>query len=445
MSELKTEDYLDHISDLQPAIEGLRLGEYSDLVDSEGHQYIDLMLDGAGSASIAVLGHLHVLEQVGLRFLNIGGISAGALTAAVLAATNRPQYARTESLIGRLTQTPWPSFIDGVRDDDGDARAALLAWRDETRGTLSRLWNTSRILDNLQSLHALNRGEVCHEWVDHTLRELNSGQALTVKHLRVRMNDLPPLLVSPGADDSDFRHLTDGPTWEVVNGSRVLLRPAAASDRLCIVSADLSTSTTVHLPAMAPLFWAHPDEINVADFVRAAMGIPGLYATFKLRSLPPDEVRGLWRNQGWPDRCYDGDFLPAVHHLVDAALLCPFPVDAFHQHARVPLRPTFGVRLRRHRHRSNPHSLLDTVRQSLHTARDTLDTTWLQGSPDHAKLVSFIDTEELDWFDLAPSDETRLRLFRMGARSAVAFLRGFNWRDHKRVRRAFAEAWSRRV
>lgn len=444
MSELKTEDYLDHISDLQPAIEGLRLGEYSDLIDSEGHQYIDLMLDGAGSASIAVLGHLHVLEQVGLRFLNIGGISAGALTAAVLAALNSPGKPRTAALIARLANVPWPAFIDGIRDEDKDAIAALRAWQDETRGTLSRLWNTSRVLDNLHDLHALNRGQVCHEWVDGLLRDLNSREALTVEQLRMRMNDLPALLVSPGADESDFRHLNDGPAWEVINGNRALLR-GAASDRLCLVTADLATSTLIKLPAMAPLLWRHPDQVNVADFVRAAMGIPGLYATFKLKSLPPDEVQALWRNQGWPDRCYDGDFLPAVHHLVDAALLCPFPVDAFHQHARVPLRPTFGVRLRRHRHRSNPHSLLDTVRQSLHTARDTLDTTWLQGSPDHAKLVSFIDTEELDWFDLAPSDETRLRLFRMGARSAVAFLRGFNWRDHKRVRRAFAEAWSRRV
>lgn len=59
MSELNTEDYLEHVSDLQPAIEGLRLGEYSDLIDNEGHQYVDLMLDGVGSASIAVLGHLH--------------------------------------------------------------------------------------------------------------------------------------------------------------------------------------------------------------------------------------------------------------------------------------------------------------------------------------------------------------------------------------------------
>lgn len=444
MSELNTADYLDHVSDLLPAIEGLRLGEYSDLVDNDGHQYIDLMLDGGGIASIAVLGHLHVLEQVGLRFLGIGGISAGAITAAVLAALNRPEKVRTEQLIGCLANVPWPTFIDGMQDDDGDARAALLAWRDEARGTLSKLWNTSRVLDNLHTLHALNRGQVCHEWVDRTLRDLNSGLALSVKHLRVRMNDLPALLVSPGADESDFRHRTDGPAWEVVNGSRVMLRHATP-DRLCIVAADLATLTTARLPAMAPLFWRHPDDVNVADFVRAAMGTPGLYATFKLKSLPPDEVRSLWRGQGWPDRCYDGDFLPDVHHLVDAAALSPFPIDAFHQRARVPLRPTLGVRLRRHQHKANPHSLLDTLRQSMHTARHALDTAWLQGSPDHAKLVSYIDTEELDWLDFAPSNETRLRLFRMGARSAITFLRGFNWRDHKRMRRATAEAWSQRV
>lgn len=444
MSELNTEDYLDHVSDLQPAIEGLRLGEYSDLVDNEGHQYIDLMLDGAGSASIAVLGHLHVLEQVGLRFLGIGGISAGAITAAVLAAADRPEHARVKQLIHTLANTPWSSFVDGNQGDDGHAMAALKAWQDESRGTLSKLWNTSRVLDNLHTLHALNRGQVCHEWLDHTLRNLNGGQPLTVKHLRVRMNDLPALLVSPSADESDFRHAAEGPVWEVVNGSRVLLRQAKC-DRLCIVAADLATTTKVQLPQMAPLFWPHPDEVNVADFARAAMGTPGLYATLQLKSLPPDEVRALWRNLGWPDRCYEGDFLPDTHHLVDAGALGPFPIEAFHHRACVPLRPTFGIRLRRHGHRHSPHTLLGALRQSLHTARHTLDTEWIQGHPGHARLVSQIDTEELDWFDFEPSNETRLRLFRMGARAAVTFLRSFNWRDHKRVRRALAEAWTQRV
>ena len=123
MSELNTGDYLDHVSDLQPAIEGLQLGEYSDLVDNDGQQYVDLMLDGAGSASIAVLGHLHVLEQVGLRFLGVGGVSAGAITAAVLAATDRPQHARVQHILATLATMPWASFIDGNQDDDGHAMA----------------------------------------------------------------------------------------------------------------------------------------------------------------------------------------------------------------------------------------------------------------------------------------------------------------------------------
>lgn len=444
MSELNTGDYLEHVRDLQPAIEGLQLGDYSDLVDSEGHQYIDLVLDGATCASLAVLGHLHVLESVGLRFLNIGGVSAGSMTAALLASANRPSELRVERALQHLAQAPWPAFIDGCRDDDGDAMAALMAWQDEGRGTLSKLWNASRVLDNLQTLHALNRGQVLHEWVDETLRELNNGQSLTTKHLRVRMNDLPPLLVSPAADEADFRHLADGPTWEVVNGSRVLLKPANP-DRLCIVAADLATATRLRLPAMAPLMWPHPDEVNVSDFVRAAMGTPGLHATFKLKSLPPDEVRALWRGQGWPDRCHEDDFLPELHHLVDAAALSPFPIDAFIDPHRVPLRPTFGVRLRRHHHKRNLHSLLSTFLGAIETARHTLDAQWLDARPEHAALVTQIDTEDVDWSDLDPSNETRLRLFRMGARAAITFLRSTNWREHKRVRRAIAEAHTARA
>ena len=41
--------------------------------------------------------------------------------------------------------------------------------------------------------------------------------------------------------------------------------------------------------------------------------------------------------------------------------------------------------------------------------------------------------------------ETKLRLFRMGAVTATSFLRQFNWRDYKRIRRSLAEAYTVRV
>lgn len=444
MAHLTAAGFLDRIEDLAPAIEGLRLGEYSDLLDEQGRQYIDIVMEGAGTLGVALLGYLHVLEEVGLRFVGIGGTSAGAISAIALAAANRPGERRLGRVIEALANMPLADFVDGRHDGDHDALSALRTWLDQGSHAAGRIWRTTCILDNLNELHALNRGEAFHQWMDRLLRDLNGGQPLTVQQLRVRMNDLPTLLVSDNADASDFRHAPDAPLWEVVNGTRVFL-PRHKPDQLCVVTADISTETKVSLPRMAPLFWTHPDQVNVADFARASMSIPGFFSPFKVKSLPAEEARPLWRPQGWPERCYEGDFLPAVHHFVDGGVLSNFPIDAFHNHARVPLRPTWGVKLQWDEHKHDIPGVLKVFSQSFNTARHAMDAEFLKQNPDHSKLVAYIDTEDISWLDFAMSNETKLRLFRMGALTAVAFLRSFNWRDYKRIRRSLAEAHSRRV
>ena len=54
---------------------------FSDVIDAEGHQYVDLVMQGGGMLGIALVGYTYVLEQVGLRFLGLGGSSAGAINA----------------------------------------------------------------------------------------------------------------------------------------------------------------------------------------------------------------------------------------------------------------------------------------------------------------------------------------------------------------------------
>lgn len=444
MSRLTAAEFLAQVDDLAPAIEALRLGEYSDVLDAEGHQYVDIVMEGGGTLGLALLGYLHVLESVGLRFIGIGGTSAGAISAIALAAANRPGEPRVGSLIEAIGNMPMADFVDGRQDGDDDATSALQSWLDDNSHTVSKLWRTSRILDNLNDIHALNRGEVFHRWMDELLRSMNGGQALTVQQLRVRMNDLPVLLVSENADASDFRHLPNAPIWELVNGKRVYL-PRSKPDQLCVVTADISTETKVSLPQMAAMYWRQPDQVNVADFARASMSIPGFFATFKVNSLPADEARPLWRSQEWPERCYEGDFLPAVHHFVDGGVLSNFPIDAFHQRTRVPLRPTLGVKLQWDEHKHDIPGVLKVFSQSFNTARHAMDAEFIKQNPDYSKLVAYIDTEEINWLDFAMDKPTKLRLFRMGAQTAVAFLRGFNWRDYKRIRRSLAEAYSLRV
>ena len=69
------------------------------MIDSQGQQYIDLVLEGGGTLGIALLGYIHVLEEAGLRFIGIGGTSAGEPCRPALAAAAKPSESRMKPLM----------------------------------------------------------------------------------------------------------------------------------------------------------------------------------------------------------------------------------------------------------------------------------------------------------------------------------------------------------
>ena len=440
-------DFLQHIDDLHGDILQLRAKDYSDLVDADGHQYIDLVMEGGGTLGLALLGYLHVLESAGLRFIGIGGTSAGAISAIALAAANTPAQPRVDKLIAALANMPMAEFVDGRKDGDSDAMEALQAWLDGDASTLRKVWKTTQVLDNLSEIHALNRGVVFHRWMDSLLRGMNQGQPMTVGALRERMNTLPPLRVRDSADPEDFRSQPqNAPLWEDVLGVRRYL-VHQQRDQLCVVTADISTETKVYLPQMAELYWTQPDAVNVADFARASMSIPGFFATFQLPSRPIDEAtRTVWKDHTeWPARCYQGEFLPKTHHFVDGGVLSNFPIDAFHNTSRVPLRPTLGVKLQWDEHNIEIKGLPSVIGGAFNTARHAMDNEFIKHNPDYTHLVAYIDTGKISWLDFGMQRDTKLKLFRLGAETAIDFLKNFDWENYKRVRRSLVEAFALRA
>ena len=103
--------------------EQLDAKQYSDAVDQFGHQYVDVVMEGGGVLGGALLGYLYILEQAGLRFLGIGGTSAGSITALLLAAIDNPGQRKVERLTQLLANIPMDTFIDG----DADARQTIEA------------------------------------------------------------------------------------------------------------------------------------------------------------------------------------------------------------------------------------------------------------------------------------------------------------------------------
>lgn len=425
------QDYFDRIAGLLPEVHAIRASgkRFSDIVDRQGHQYIDLVMEGGGTLGIALLGYIHVLEQAGLRFIGIGGTSAGAVSAIALGAAGRPEEERLARLIEPLAGMPMRDFIDGRKPGDRDALEAVEAWL-EGASLLRKLWWSGRALDNLRKIDGLNRGDAFLGWMSGLLKGFNDGRTMTVADLRARMTAVPELWLR---EDIPAEQL-DPALFEAGEGGR-RLRYENRRDPLVVVTADIATETRLELPAMADLLWPEPDQLDAALLARASMSIPLFFAPVRVASRPADQVRHLWRRFNWPEHDYEGDFLPREHCLVDGGVLSNFPIRAFHARGRLPLRPTFGVKLQYDEHRLAIRGPVDILRYAFNSARHALDLDFIAENPDYSRVVAYIDTGDIQWLDFAMPDATRLDLFERGARTALDFLKGFDWAGYKDVRR----------
>jgi NTE family protein len=212
--------------------------------------------------------------------------------------------------------------------------------------------------------------------------------------------------------------------------------------QLCVITADISTETKVEFPRMAPLYWQEAEQVDVADFARASMSIPGFFESFQLQPLPTEVARPRWEEAlpHRPAHSFEGAFLPKRHHFVDGGVLSNFPINAFHNTTRVPLRPTFGVKLQWDVYQHDISSLMDVFMQTFNSARHALDNDFITQNPDFKHLVAFIDTKDISWLDFGMSKDTKLQLFEMGLKTGIEFLEKFDWADYKFIRRKLVEA-----
>ena len=73
-------------------------------------------MEGGGVLGIALVGYVHVLEELGIRFLQLGGASAGSINALLMAAAGPMQAAKTAWLLEQLAPQNLQDFVDGDED-----------------------------------------------------------------------------------------------------------------------------------------------------------------------------------------------------------------------------------------------------------------------------------------------------------------------------------------
>lgn len=372
----------------------------SDIVDEEGHQYVDLVMEGGGVLGIALVGYTWTLEQVGIRFLGVGGTSAGAINALLVAALGDPGEAKSRRTLKALADLEMFSFVDGDRDVEDFVRSMV-----EGSGVVKLVWKGAQVLDDLHQHLGLNPGDAFLEWLTELLSDAGVESLADLRE-RVR----PPQLLTRDGEQ---------------------LPEADAGVSLKIVASEVSTETKVVFPDMATLFWKEPENVNPALFARASMSIPFFFHPFRIMGLPEGETA----IDRWDELAgYRGE-LPTEAVFLDGGIMSNFPIDLFHTPAAPPLAPTFGAKLGVDR--TEPAEIdapLELLGAAFDSARHYADYDFLIRNPEYRNLVTFIRTGPHGWLDFFLAEEAKIDLFARGVEAAIEFLRRFDWETYKRIR-----------
>ena len=376
---------------------------YSDIFDGEGQQYVNLVQEGGGILGLALVGFTYVLEEMGLRFLSLGGTSAGSINTLLMADMGHPAEKKSERILERIGEKNFMDFVDGGHD------ARQLTQAIESGNRLQLYLHLMTNFSELKGQLGVNPGDHFEEWLAESLTHKNW------RSLRENLRNLPDDLVFVSGHNNRRRPLT-------VN---------EVNPRIAIVAADITTQTKAVFPRMAPLYFADPDTVNPAAWVRASMSIPFFFEPQRVplnwTAGQEEAVRRRWRQVA----DFSGQLPPEVL-FVDGGIMSNFPIDLFHEADTIPQRPTIGVKLGIDRtHAREVRTLGDFLGSMAEGVRNLRDFEFVRNHPEYKDLVEYIDVEGFNWINFNISDEEKLRLFRQGAEAASRFLRRFDWAEYK--------------
>jgi NTE family protein len=376
---------------------------FSDIFDDEGNQYVNLVQEGGGVLGIALVGFTYVLEEMGIRFLSLGGTSAGSINTLLMADTGHPSTRKSLKVIEKIADKNFMDFVDG----GSDACSLVRSLADGMSPML--FFNASRNASELIKDLGINPGDEFHQWLSKLLFHKSWGE------LETNVRCLEKDLILMDNHGNERRRLT-------------------AEDlgiKIAIVAADITTQTKVDFPEMADLYYENPMAQNPADFVRASMSIPFFFEPVRASLRWVDRSNEAIR-QNWVNRAnYHGE-LPDEVLFVDGGVMSNFPIDLFHKEDQIPSRPTIGIKLGADRKTSRPTTgLTSFVGNIFDGVRNLRDHEFLVQNPEYKELIEYINVDDFNWLDFAMSDEDKLRLFERGAKAAQSFLTRFRWLKYK--------------
>jgi NTE family protein len=383
--------------------------QFSDIIDEQGNQYVDLVQEGGGVLGVALTGYVYVLEQMGIRFLNLAGTSAGSINTMLMAAADKIDKPKTDWVLDCLCNKNLYDFVDG----DGDAKDFVDALLNDASNFKIGLKGI-QIVDNFRDDFGLNPGKNFHNWVKNLLqqKDIKTLQSL-IEHREKGVSDGNKLILKK----------SDGTTEEIKDKS--------VYSKLSFIAADITTQSKIEFPKMAKLFYSNPMTVNPADFIRASMSIPFFFYPYIIKNIPKGTVAAdLWNAETGLIASVPDEVM-----LIDGGVVSNFPIDIFHDNYKVPTAPTFGIKIGVDKAEINKNDKFFSIVGSIFdTARSAHDDDFLRKNRDFKHLIGYIEVGGHNWLDFHITDEAKVDLFIRGAQAAQKFLMGFDWDRYKKIR-----------
>ena len=411
---MTTEDFINQpeFQQMLKEAEKLKGRIYSDIIDNEGNQYVDLVQEGGGVLGVALVGYTYILETAGIRFFHLAGTSAGAINTLILAGIDNIDKAKSGQVLSVLAKQDLFEFVDG----DPVLKEIMQKVIDGTpfKKVLGKLlWNIKKIKVALFDNLGLNPGEKFEKWIEKVLRE-SPNKVTTIEELQEKR--------SKKYFPSGLQHRKNGP----IADERALIH---------IITADLTTQTKVEFPMMAHLYWGdNYRNQSPAKLVRASMSVPFFFIPFEISGIPN---AGQPANESWMKHANFHGSIPEKVKFVDGGMISNFPINVFHaKPGNTPRKPTFGVKLSTYRDESaNLDDLGGFIGSMISTMRHDSDNAFLIDNPDFQKLICFIDADkDFNWLNFKMNDEQKKKLFLLGARKGLDFISKFDWENYKSIR-----------
>lgn len=434
----------------------------SDVLDKEGHQYVNLVQKGGGVLGVALVGYVYILEQAGIRFLKLAGTSAGAINTSLMVIPPDKTKEKSPFLIDALINLDLFKLVDGhaaakflvknfVKKPDFGKQVGktirnivvglvaliilccfMVGWQKHHPSinvitcavfVITGLYilslgiigaYVSSLMKRLKnSGFGINPGDFFYDWVK---KHMVDQQIDTINDLVKRSEETPPLFMRPGRDEQ-----TDDLKGKVV-----------------FITSELVTQNKFEFPEMAHLFRLEADikDIHPAGFVRASMAIPFFFESYYIDNIPcaDKEIKRRWM------KAFEVDDPPSTARFVDGGILSNFPINLFYnKDIKTPRLPTFGIDLddtKPEDQENHPASWTfgGYMGRMFNTTRYYYDKDFKLKNRIMTKGVGQVPVADFNWLNFFLTNDEQLDLFCIGAEAAVKFLRDFKWEDYKNNR-----------